>query len=310
MSNQQSPLSGQPIIFGEVLFDQFPDGESVLGGAPFNVAWHLKGLGADPLFISRVGKDDAGEKVRRAMRDWGMNDGGLQEDPGYPTGAVQITLEDGQHSFDILPNQAYDHVDATDVGSVIDTTPNAVGKGGLLYHGSLILRTAAMGEVLEALLAKTQLPIFVDVNLRAPWWKESELITILERARWAKVNDEELAIIAYILDQRGSDLTETARQVQRICNMELLIVTRGSEGAMALDQSGQILSVVPTSDIKVVDTVGAGDAFSAIVIMGILAGWPLADMMRRAQEFAGRVCGIRGAISTDPGFYGSMGIWK
>lgn len=78
-------------LFGEVLFDHFPDGKQVLGGAPFNVAWHLQALGQAPLFISRVGTDPEGEQIRRSMDDWGMDLGGLQTDPALPTGRVSVS---------------------------------------------------------------------------------------------------------------------------------------------------------------------------------------------------------------------------
>jgi len=301
---KNSILKGRPIILGEVLFDQFLDGESVLGGAPFNVAWHLKGFGADPLFISRVGKDDPGEKVRKAMQDWGMDRAGLQQDDRYPTGTVRITLDAGQPTFDILPDQAYDHMDAM-TGAI----SAAVSEGGLLYHGSLILRTEAMRDRLEALLATAtstqgRLPIFVDINLRAPWWNESDIPAILRRARWAKVNEDELAIIAKPLDCRTDDFTEMARRVRAICELHLLIVTLGAQGAVAFDALGGVFPVSPDDpDQAIVDTVGAGDAFSTVVIMGLLHGWSLPTMMQRAQRFAGRVCQLRGATTTDVDFY-------
>nr|VFJ97991.1 MAG: fructokinase [Candidatus Kentron sp. H]VFJ98207.1 MAG: fructokinase [Candidatus Kentron sp. H]VFK03341.1 MAG: fructokinase [Candidatus Kentron sp. H] len=299
-TSDRNSVKGRPIILGEVLFDQFPGGEIVLGGAPFNVAWHLKGFGAVPLFISRVGKDDLGEQVHKAMRDWGMDYSGLQQDAHHPTGTVRITLKGEQPTFDITPDQAYDHISASAAESVLAT----IGERGLLYHGTLILRTAAMHGMLEILLASRALPIFVDVNLRAPWWNESDIPLILQRARWVKVNDDELMIIAGLLGCKTDGLVDMARHVRITCDIHLLIVTCGDQGAIALDESGRVFSVVPDDpDAKVVDTVGAGDAFSAVIIMGLLHGWPLPAMMQRAQRFAGRVCGLRGATTTDPNFY-------
>ena len=87
----------RPLIFGEVLFDAFPDGSRVLGGAPFNVAWHLRALGLDPLLVSRVGADGAGDEVLRAMHDWQLDVSGVQRDPNHPTGRVPVTLEGGSN---------------------------------------------------------------------------------------------------------------------------------------------------------------------------------------------------------------------
>ena len=122
----------QPIIFGEVLFDQFPDGSVVLGGAPFNVAWHLQALGIAPLFVSRVGKDELGSQVRGKMQDWGMNLSTLQDDIHYPTGTVRIEFNSGEPVFEILSHQAYDFIDEEQ----LPTSSNQ----SVVYHGSLALR--------------------------------------------------------------------------------------------------------------------------------------------------------------------------
>ena len=84
--NNSANTTGVPVVFGEVLFDCFPDGKTVLGGAPFNVAWHLQGLGLQPLFVSAVGNDAQGEEVRRTMQSWGMATTGLQTRAAFPTG--------------------------------------------------------------------------------------------------------------------------------------------------------------------------------------------------------------------------------
>src|SRR6056297_3660835 len=122
-----------PVIFGEVLFDCFPDGRKVLGGAPFNVAWNLRGLGFTPFFVSAVGDDDLGRQVRRSMDRWGMAPGGVTMLSDYPTGQVAVTLSDGQPSYEIKTDQAYDHAPPPELA------PLAV-RPGLLYHGSLIDR--------------------------------------------------------------------------------------------------------------------------------------------------------------------------
>ena len=99
-------------IFGEVLFDHFPDGTRVLGGAPFNVAWHLQAFGQSPHFISRVGNDSAGEAIRNAMHEWGMDTRGLQTDPARPTGRVEVSFVDGEPTYDIVHPCAYDAIEA------------------------------------------------------------------------------------------------------------------------------------------------------------------------------------------------------
>jgi len=103
---------GVPVIFGEVLFDCFPDGNSVLGGAPFNVAWHLQAFGLSPVVITSIGDDELGTKVKSAMMDWNMNTAGLQLDPLHPTGSVDIEFKDGEPRYTIVEHRAYDYIDA------------------------------------------------------------------------------------------------------------------------------------------------------------------------------------------------------
>ena len=103
-------MSERICIFGEVLFDHFPDGRRVLGGAPFNVAWNLCALGADPLLISRVGTDGNALSVRSAMQVWGMSMAGLQSGPEAPTGLVQVTFADGEPAYEIVHPAAWDAI--------------------------------------------------------------------------------------------------------------------------------------------------------------------------------------------------------
>ena len=297
-NESREPTRGRPVIFGEVLFDRFPDGVAVLGGAPFNVAWHLQGFGLAPLMVSRVGEDEPGGEVRRLMGEWSMDPAGLQADAVRPTGAVEITFEGGHHRFEILPDQAYDRVDpvlAVEVAKRVDAA--------LLYHGSLGLRTPGARRALEALREELAAPVFMDINLRAPWWREDDLPSLLGRSRWLKVNDEELVILADLLGHPAGELEENARRLRDAHDLELLIVTLGDRGAFALDGEDAITSVAPRGGIEIADTIGAGDAFSSVVLLGLLRGWPLSAILERAQAFASRICTQRGATKADPDLY-------
>ncbi len=279
------------IVFGEVLFDQFPDGSVVLGGAPFNVAWHLQALGYAPLLISRVGDDALGAQIRSKMRDWGMDLNALQSDSHHPTGTVSIGFKEGEPCFDILSHQAYDFIEAEQLPPAVRET--------VIYHGSLALRNAVSRASLDRLLEDGSSSIFMDVNLRAPWWENEQVISRLKAARWAKLNDAEL----HELSPSGRDLISRAQALQEACDLDLLIVTRGAQGAMARNREGRVWEVVPERSVSVVDTVGAGDAFSAIVLFGLVQGWELGLTLERAQSFASAIVGIRGATPHNPGIY-------
>ena len=287
--------SAPPVIFGEVLFDRFPDGNRVLGGAPFNVAWHLQAFGAAPLFVSRVGADEAGEEIRRRMTTWGMSTRGLQEDPVRPTGAVTIRYEHGQPLFDILADQAYDHIDA-------DVLPPVTPR--LLYHGSLAVRHSVSRDALGRLRASGA-PVFVDINLRDPWWDRDVALAMLGAARWAKLNEDELTRLA----GRAGTAESNARELLERLSLELLIVTLGASGAMAVTRD-DVIRVAPERDVQVVDPVGAGDAFASVLLLAVLEDWPLHDALARAQAFASRIVGRQGATVDDPAFYaGFVDAW-
>ena len=294
-------INGRPIIFGEVLFDCFPDDNNVLGGAPFNVAWHLQGFGCHPLFVSRVGDDAPGRAVRAAMSSWGLDDSGLQTDSTHPTGKVEIQMSGTEHSFNILPDQAYDQID---MGESRAATMNV--EAALFYHGSLAIRTEGVRRALEELLSSTPSPVFVDINLRDPWWRPEDLPPVFQRARWIKVNEEELGIIAQHFGLFVDDQERTARQLRERYDLEQLILTRGEQGALAFEASQDVVEVIPKQENAIVDTVGAGDAFSSVVLLGLLKGWPCRLTMERAQGFASRICQQRGATSPDPELYREM----
>ncbi len=283
--------NGQPVIFGEVLFDIFPDGSRVLGGAPFNVAWHLQAFGCDPLFVSRIGEDALGEQVSAAMRQWGMQITGLQVDPVHPTGEVRVSIENGEPAYDIVANQAYDYINSADLP--------AIESVSLSYHGTLALRNHQSASALDALLQSGHAPVFLDINLRPPWWNREAAKRILERATWLKLNEHELAELL----ESDIDVKAGAAALIEQYGLSLLIVTRGKQGASMYSDSGKILNVAPEGVSKVVDTVGAGDAFTSVCLLGLMQAWDMQKILQRAQQFASAVVGVRGATIVDRGFY-------
>jgi fructokinase len=279
-----------PVMFGEVLFDCFEDGSRVLGGAPFNVAWHLQAFGCAPVFVSRVGDDPMGRQIRDTMQHWGMTTAGLQKDSAHHTGEVRVTLEAGQPSFEILPDRAFDHIQ----GDVLPPMQVA-----LIYHGSLGLRMAESAAALDRLLERHPAPVFLDVNLRPPWWDRERMVGLLERARWVKINDDELRT----LGDGGGDLQQLARELRQRYDLDWVIVTRGAQGAFLLDNNDGLFEAVPGPALEVVDTVGAGDAFASVCILGLIRNWPADSIIARAQAFASLLVGQRGATIADPGVY-------
>ena len=280
-----------PVIFGEVLFDCFPDGNSVLGGAPFNVAWHLQAFGLSPLVISSIGKDELGRKVKSAMQSWNMSIEGLQLDPLHPTGSVDIEFKHGEPHYSIVEHRAYDFIDMAQLPQLPDKP--------LLYHGSLALRNSTSRDALSSLKASNTGTVFMDVNLRDPWWQKNHVLQLADDADWVKLNEDELA---QLCDNHG-DTGVSARQFMEQHRLTGLVVTLGEKGAIALTGRGEYVEVQPVKTLDIVDTVGAGDAFTSVLILGLLQGWPLELTMQRAQAFASLMVGQQGATVHDHGFY-------
>ncbi|MEE4272909.1 MAG: carbohydrate kinase [Thermoanaerobaculales bacterium] len=292
-------LSGRrPVVIGEVLFDVFPDGAKVLGGAPLNVAWHLHALGLEPLLLSRIGDDELGGAVLDSLDSWGMDCSGLQIDPDAPTGRVAVDLEDGSPTFDIVADQAYDRFDGKAARDAL------VGcRPALLYHGSLIARDDPADRALQSLRGKTGAPIFVDVNLRDPWWSVKTVTSLIRGARWVKLNDHELGLLSDqkpAADAAGPELA--AAELARRHGIDELVVTRGDQGAFVWI-GGRFVAGRPPGEIEVIDTVGAGDAFSAVWIAGLLRRWDPKTTLARALDFAAVICGVRGATTEDRRIY-------
>lgn len=284
-------MSSAFTVFGEVLFDQFPDGRTVLGGAPFNVAWHLAGFGARPLLVSRVGTDTAGRSILQAMRDWGMTTRGVALDDALPTGRVQVRFHDGEPAYEIERPAAWDAITAPD--------PLDGDNAGWLYHGSLALRDRRSEQALEDMLDTSGHAVLLDVNLRDPWWTAASLQEHLQRAQWAKLNDIELDHLA----PAGRDETTRALRLMEKSRLSGLILTRGAQGALIMGPDGVLAEAPVPESTAVVDTVGAGDAFTAVMLLALEHNWPMQQGLDRALSFAAEVCGLRGATSPEPGFY-------
>jgi fructokinase len=284
-------METRPVVFGEVLFDVFPDGTEVMGGAPFNVAWHLQAFGLRPLFVSRVGDDALGHAIRDAMRQWGMDLAGVQTDPVHQTGTVKVSLREGEPTFEIKADRAYDHVDP-------DQLPD-LPEGSLLYHGSLALREADSRTALTRIKEASNLRAFVDVNLRPPWWEKETVLALVQAATWVKINADELALLV----PEGGDRPEQARLLQEQFGLQGVFVTEGAAGAFARAPAADLHRVRPRGGIQIVDAVGAGDAFAAVLILGLTRGWPLQQGLDRAQAFASAMVGQQGATVQDPTFY-------
>jgi fructokinase len=290
-------------IFGEVLFDCFPDGTELIGGAPFNVAWHLRGFGLVPVFISRVGKDYRGEKATHIMSRWGLDSSCLQFDGSNPTGQVNVNIEDDEPIYDIVANSAFDFIQVPDIRSV--------PASGILYHDTLALRQRQSAEALASLKSIHRGQIFMDVNLRSPWWSTESVLSLVADADHVKLSENELALLAGD-DSEFADQTRLVASMRRFAEqhqLSTLILTRGVLGALLYRES-EIVAVGPAPNSQVVDTVGAGDSFAAIMLLGINQQWQWSDSLKRALDFSAATVSHRGATVDTPSTYSKfMTVW-
>ena len=284
------------VAFGETLVDQFRD-RNVLGGAPFNVACHLAALGSHPVLVTRAGKDELGEELMHTMVSRGLDLRGVQSDPSRPTGRVRVSEHAKGHVFDILTDQAYDHIHP---GLARMAAMSA--HPALVYFGTLVQRGESR-RALRELLRAVETCAFLDVNLRDPWVDPEVLHWSLQQASVVKMNDDELARICKLFGLGGATSAHCASALLSTFDLERIIVTLGASGAWTLDRTGRAASVEGQPLAKVVDTVGAGDGFAAVTMLGMLHEWPLETQLERADAFARAICGIRGAVPASQDFY-------
>ena len=294
-------------VFGEALVDDFGD-RQVLGGAPFNVARHLAAFGQAVLMLTRVGDDANGGRVRAECARFGMDLAGVQVDAERPTGRVLVerSADGGSHRFTILEDQAYDAIEAGPALAAV-----AESRADTLYFGTLAQRAPQSQRTLARLLEADTAQRYLDLNVRAGV-TERCVYHSLHAADVVKVNEEELAdLFGWYThlrpttdDMRDPEVQSACATLLRIFNLQGMIVTLGPRGAVYFGADGSFVEAPPAAmPGTLVDTVGAGDAFSAVFLVGRARGWALAQTLVRAHEFAGAVCCLAGAVPSSLDFY-------
>ena len=262
-----SASDSQPLVvcFGEILWDFLPDA-LYPGGAPFNVAYHLSRHGCSVHLVSAVGTDALGDELRRRVQAWGLETSGLRRQPHRPTGYVRAQLSaEGAPAYDIARNVAWDGIEPG--GRSISATR----KADAFVFGSLAQRTSANQQSLEQLLAElpeTALRVF-DVNLRPPHIDRTLLRRLARQASILKLNSAEAAYLTGSNDdiQPGHE-ERAARTLFDLNGCSSIVITAGAQGAGWLRDGTWYWE--PARPVKVVDTIGAGDAFLATLLAGLL----------------------------------------
>ncbi|MFG6468858.1 PfkB family carbohydrate kinase [Roseateles sp. BYS87W] len=284
-------------VIGEALVDEFQDGP-VPGGAPFNVARSLAGLGAPVAFVSRIAAGDApGQLLRDSARRYGLSEVGLQLDPTQPTGRVRVVEHaGGGHAFEIQAPAAWDFIQTAPAQALLAQQP-----AGWLYFGTLAQRHATSRATVRALVQGFAGRRLLDLNLR-PGTDTRELAEAsLALADWVKLNDDELAQLAAWL---APDAPDEARQVSALMTrfqLDRVVLTRGAEGWRLHAPEGRVLAQGPgVRQPALQDTVGAGDAFTALLLAGLALRRDLHATLALANRYAAFICGVRGPLPADP----------
>ena len=287
---QSNPTLKRPLIFGEVLFDHFPNGEKILGGAPFNVAWNLRGMGANPRIISAVGDDAEGKEILKRMASWNLSNEAVEISSKHPTGKVSISDPAGEPTYEIAPGQAWDYLICPGEGMEMK-------EFGIFYHGSLAFRGEKTRQTINKLRSNTKLPVFLDLNIRQPWFDAAWLPALLDGVCWLKLNRDELEQVSGLPVDKDSQLEKQSQRTMDAYGIKNLLITDGAIGAhyFGADAAHVFCEAPKVKDF--VDSVGAGDAFASVCIMGVLKGWSPKLMLEKAVEFAAEVCCRQGATS-------------
>lgn len=261
---------------GEVLWDILPDGKKI-GGAPANFAYHVSQFGLQSLVVSAIGDDALGQEIIGTFRDKGLNS--LISTVPYPTGTVQVELDmAGIPQYIIKEGVAWDYIPFTPelealarntINRFIDTMPKD--------NGTLIV---------------------FDANLRQSFYSEDVLEQSMMQCNVLKINDEELPTVCRISGITESDPESQCRALLNRYNLKILILTCGVNGSYIFTHDAK--SFLPTPQVKVADTVGAGDSFTAAFTASILSGFPVPAAHRKAVDVSAFVCTQNGAMPVLP----------
>lgn len=286
-------MSFNIVGIGEVLWDLLPDGPQ-LGGAPANFAYHAQVLGANASVITRVGNDLPGSEVRQRFQEMGLSVAGIQLDETVPTGTVSVSLTSGGiPAYVIHENVAWDYITANPAAL------NYVRTAQVVCFGSLAQRHAVSRQSIQRLISSAPSPAWrvLDVNLRQDFFSREVIEDSLKLANVLKLNDHELPVLASLF-AIGGDRREQIQALASRFELQVVALTCGAEGSL-LYRDGQWAQGSAIA-VNVKDTIGAGDAFTAALCLGLLRKLDLDKITETANRIAAHVCSCAGATPTLP----------
>ena len=280
---------------GEALWDILPEGKKI-GGAPANFAYHVSQFGLPGCVVSAIGDDDLGKEIIENFTSKGLNHH-IATVP-YPTGTVQVEIDPaGIPQYEIKENVAWDNIPYTDSLKQLAARTRAVCFGSLAQRNVVSCNT--INRFLDAMPKSDDSLVVFDVNLRQGFYNKDILYNSMSRCNILKINDEELVTVSRIFGYPGIDLQDKCRILLDKFNLDVLILTCGVNGSYVFVPDS--VSFLPTPQVEVADTVGAGDSFTAAFVANILKGRSVVEAHAKAVETSAYVCTKNGAMPVLPG---------
>jgi fructokinase len=278
---------------GELLWDMLPQGKQ-LGGAPCNFAYHASQAGCESFVVSAIGTDTAGDEILTCFHELGLDHSYVQRNADFPTGTVTVTVDDhGIPSYIIHEKVAWDNIGWNPSLEALAKSIDAVCFGSLAQRNTISKQTII--RFLEA-TGKDCLRVF-DINLRQHFFDTVTIIQSLSMANILKLNEDELPVVADLLGLHGNEDSLLTQLMDKF-NLKLIALTKGGSGSILLTKEERSFMEVP--QVKIADTVGAGDSFTAVLVAGLLKKAELKIIHETATRVAAFVCTQQGATPRIP----------
>jgi fructokinase len=274
---------------GEILWDLLPGGKQ-LGGAPANFAYHTQVLGANSYVVSYVGKDNLGREILDQLQMIGLSQNFIAIDPIHATGTVSVVLDEkGVPDFTIHEDVAWDFI------SLSDELLRLAQKSDAVCYGTLAQRSSLSRSTIQHFIRGTALHCLrvFDINLRQHYYDQDTVMKMLKLSNCLKLNEKELPVVARICSLKGTENDLLAALIKKF-KLKIIALTKGKSGSRLMTDNED--SILPAPAVHIADTVGAGDAFTAALIIGLLQELSLQEIHNHAAKLAAFVCTRPGAM--------------
>lgn len=276
------------LVFGEILYDIFGE-EKKLGGAPLNFACHFAQLGGESVMLSAVGNDELGNLALEEARSYGV-DTSLVAYSEKPTGYCNVTLKNGNPSYELVYPVAYDEI----------TAPRELPQADGLYFGTLAQRGKVSAETLRNVLESARAKVFFDINIRQNYYDAPTVEYSLKKADVLKVSREETGVFASLGLCKSANDEKVCAYLAEKYEIGTVIVTLDKDGAFVYDAATQKIFRSRKPQGKPVSCVGAGDSFSAAYFHSMLCGMAPEECLDRAITLSDYVVTVLGAVCRYP----------